>query len=119
MSEHQLRLEVWEDFGEGEASLPALLYAGPLGDEPRCRLGPKARLLTTIWAGSHFEAMTIYYRLMGWGEYSSDQPWDFQPYPQEWLLEQQKAEQRAAADWPRECWFLQAQRLSPREPAAE
>jgi hypothetical protein len=101
MGEHKLRLEVWEDFGEGGESLPALLYAGPLRDEPR-RLGPKTRLLTTIWAGSHFEAMTIYYRLMGWGEYSSDQAWDFQPYPQEWLLEQQKAGRVAAPDRPRD-----------------
>ena len=88
MSEHKLLLEVWEDFGESGESLPALLYAGPLGDESRRLLGPKARVLTTIRAGSHFEAMTAYYSLMGWGEYSTDQPWDYQPYPEEWLLEQ-------------------------------
>jgi hypothetical protein len=28
--------------------------------------------------------MTVYYRHMGWGEYATDQEWDFQPYPDEW-----------------------------------
>jgi hypothetical protein len=109
MSERRLLLEVWENIGESGESLPALLYAGPLGDDSRRLLGPKARLLTSIWAGSHFEAMTVYYRLMGWGEYTTNQPWDYQPYPEEWLLEQkdwlleqQRAEQGAAADRPRE-----------------
>jgi hypothetical protein len=102
MSEHKLQLEVWEDIGESGESLPALVYAGPLGDESRRSLRPKARLLTTIWAGSHFEAMTAYYRLMGWGEYTTDQPRDYQPYPEEWLLTQQKVEQNAALDRPRE-----------------
>ena len=44
--------------------------------------------MTTISAGSHFEAMAAYYRLVGWGEYTTDQPQDYQPYPQEWILEQ-------------------------------
>jgi hypothetical protein len=35
--------------------------------------------------------MTIYYRLMGWGEYRTDQPWDYQPYPEEWVQEQERA----------------------------
>ena len=82
MSEYKLLLEVWEDFGDDGESLPALLYAGPRGDESRRSLGPKAQLLTTIWAGSHFEAMTTYFRLMGWGEYTTDQPWDYRPYPE-------------------------------------
>lgn len=37
----------------------------------------------TFEAGSHYEAMTIYYRHMGWSEYTTDQEWDFQPYPVE------------------------------------
>ena len=89
MSKHRLLLEIWQDLGEGGESLPALLYAGPLGDKSRHLLGPRARLLTTIWANSHFEAMTIYYRQMGWGEYTTNQPFDYQPYPEEWLLERQ------------------------------
>jgi hypothetical protein len=91
MSKRKLLLEVWEDIGDQGESLPALLCAGPRGEECRRLLGPKAHLLTTIWARSHFEAMTVYYGLMGWGEYTTDQEWDYQPYPEEWLLEQQRA----------------------------
>lgn len=88
MSEQRLLLEVWEQYGDSGEALPALLYAGPLGDDSRRLLGPNARILTTIWAGSHFEAMTIYYRLMGWGGYTTNESWDYQPYPTEWFLEQ-------------------------------
>jgi hypothetical protein len=91
MSERKLLLEVWEDFGDKGESLPALVYAGPRGDKSRRLLGPKAKLVTTIRAGSHFGAMTIYYRLMGWGEYTTDQESDYQPYPEEWFREQQEA----------------------------
>jgi hypothetical protein len=91
MSEHKLVLEVWEDFDDEGESLPALNYAGPRGEGSRGLLGPKARLLTTIRAGSHFEAMTIYYQLLGWGEYTTDQDWDYSAYPEEWILEQRKA----------------------------
>lgn len=77
--------EVWEDFGDRSESLPCLILAGQLGDGARGWLCPQARLLTTFEARSHFEAMTIYYRLMGWGEYTTDQAWDYQPYPDEWF----------------------------------
>ncbi len=90
MGQRGLLHEVWEDPGEDGRSLHSLQYAGPLGDGARRRLGPRARLLTTFEAGSHFEAMTIYYRLMGWGEYTTDQPWDYQPYPDEWFKEQDR-----------------------------
>jgi hypothetical protein len=33
--------------------------------------------------------MTLYYNFMGWAAYSSTEAWDHQPYPEEWLLEQQ------------------------------
>ena len=85
MSKRTLLHEVWEDFGDKGESLPYLCLAGPLGDGCRGLHGPNARLLTTFEAGSHYEAMTIYYRLMGWGIYTTDQPWDVQPYPEEWF----------------------------------
>jgi hypothetical protein len=91
MPEGKLLLEVWEDIGERGESLPALHYGGPLGSEGRARLSPKARLVATIWARSHFEAMTKYYELMGWGQYTTDTSWDYQPYPEEWMIEQEKA----------------------------
>jgi hypothetical protein len=50
-------------------------------------LAAGARLVTTFEAGSHFEAMTTYYRLMDWGEYTTDQEWDYQPYRGEWFCQ--------------------------------
>ena len=82
-NDQKLLLEVWEYFSEDGESLPALLYAGPLGDESRGLLGQNARLLTTLRAGSHFEAMSAYYRLMGWGEYTTNDPLDHRPYVKE------------------------------------
>jgi hypothetical protein len=32
--------------------------------------------------------MTLYYQIMGWGEYTTDQSWDHQSYPDEWFDEQ-------------------------------
>jgi hypothetical protein len=37
-------------------------------------LGPDARLVWTIEAANHFEAMTRYYEHMGWGEYTTEFP---------------------------------------------
>jgi hypothetical protein len=91
MTDNKLRLEVWEDFSDDGMMLPALLYAGPRGEESRRQLGPKARLVQLISAGSYFEAMTIYYQLLGWGDYTTSEPWDHQPYPPEWIVEQQRA----------------------------
>jgi hypothetical protein len=90
MAKEKLLLEVWENFGDEGEPLPALLYAGPRGDASRRLLGSKARLIATIQAGSHFEAMTRYHELMGWGPYKTDQACDYQPYPDEWLLEQKR-----------------------------
>jgi hypothetical protein len=85
MDQRKLTHEVWEDFDAEGQSLPGLCLSGPLGDGFRSMLGPNARLLTTIEAGSHFEVMTLYYRLMGWGEYTTDQAWDRAPYPEDWF----------------------------------
>jgi len=58
--------------------------AGPHGDGARRLLEPEYRLAHTFEAGSHFEAMTIYNRIMGRGRYTTDQEWDLQPYPEDW-----------------------------------
>jgi len=56
-------------------------------------------LLTTFEAGSHVEAMTIYNRYLGRGPYTTNEPWDYQPYPDEWLAAQQRqAEPGVAPD---------------------
>ncbi|QSA97098.1 hypothetical protein [Methylococcus sp. EFPC2] len=48
--------------------------AGAQGEAARKLLGPTARLVWSVEAGSHFEAMTQYYEYMGWGVYKSDFP---------------------------------------------
>lgn len=41
---------------------------------------PGAKLVWTVEAGSHFEAMTKYYEYMGWGEYKTEFESDYKPY---------------------------------------
>jgi hypothetical protein len=77
----KLKHELWEE-REGEEYTFCL--AGPRGNDARKLLAPGAKLIWSIEAGSHFEAMTAYYKFMGWGEYTTDQKWDMQPYPEEW-----------------------------------
>ncbi len=69
--------EVWVD----ASGLPSLCLAGPHGADCRKLLDQPARLIHTFEAGSHYEAMTIYYRYQGWGVYESDFAIDHEPYP--------------------------------------
>ena len=64
--------------------------AGSMGDSARASLSPNAKLVWTVEAASHFEAMLKYYEHMGWGKYETIQDWDKQPYPDDWLLAQRK-----------------------------
>jgi hypothetical protein len=80
----KLKHELWKDVGGEEYPELTFCLAGPRGDGARSLLSPKAELIWTVEAGSHFEAMTAYYKFMGWGEYTTDQEWDMQPYPEEW-----------------------------------
>ena len=89
MDGRKLLLEVWEDFSDSGAYSPMLCCAGRRGEAARGLLGPKARLLATIEAGSHFEAMTIYNRYLGREPYRTDQPSDYDAYPDNWLEKQQ------------------------------
>ena len=50
------------------------------GDQARARLSSAARLTWTIEATSHFQAMTLYYKHMGWGTYTTDQEWGLRTY---------------------------------------
>jgi hypothetical protein len=81
-----LKHELWID-PEG---LETFCLAGPKGEAARKLLPPGSKLVWTVEAGSHFEAMSKYYAHKGWGKYESDQPWDFEPYPEEWLKDQQE-----------------------------
>ncbi len=56
----------------------------PQGDDARRSLSPDAELIWAVEADSHFAAMTAYYKFMDWGNYTTDQEWDMQPYPKEW-----------------------------------
>jgi hypothetical protein len=55
-----------------------------MGDDARDLVGPGAKLVWVVDAGSHFEAMTAYHERMGWGPYTSQHQWDRQPYPDDW-----------------------------------
>lgn len=35
---------------------------------------------------SHFDVMTKYWKLQGWGEYQTEHREDHEPYPDEWVL---------------------------------
>jgi len=56
MNEHSCCTKVWEDFGDEGESLHSLELAGHWGDDARRWLGPKARLVATVKAGSHSKA---------------------------------------------------------------
>jgi len=79
-----LKHELWEDIGGDQFAHFTFCLAGPLGDDARRTLSPHAKLIWTTVANSHFEAMSKYYAFMEWGEYSTDEPWDNEPYPSEW-----------------------------------
>jgi hypothetical protein len=49
--------------------------AGTSGDAARSLLGHSATLIWSVEAASHFEAMTLYYDHMGWGEYATEHEW--------------------------------------------
>lgn len=70
------------------------VLAGPDGDEARAMNSPDARMVGTFEAGSHFEAMTTYNQRVHGQSYSTDQGWDREPYPAEWLLRQQPSSDR-------------------------
>lgn len=78
-----LTYEVWEEPDESGRMLPGLVLAGPDGDAFRRLLEPGARLRARFKAGSHFEAMTTYYRLVGYAAYHNDEPWSHEAHSQQ------------------------------------
>jgi hypothetical protein len=89
--------ELWECNEDG-GLVSTFCYAGPKGDGARRMLPADATLVWTVWASSHFDAMTKYYERQGWGVYTTDQPWDFEPYRVEWVQEQQQYFASSATD---------------------
>jgi hypothetical protein len=89
--------EIWEVIDASGQVLPSLGLAGPDGDDLRKILRGEAaqngqaapRCVRRFEAESHYEAMMIYYRHYGWGEYASDFAGDREPYSEE-LAKRQK-----------------------------
>lgn len=80
--------EVWDEIVDGMV-LHSCCLAGPRGNGQRSYLAPDAKLIETFEAASHFEAMTLYHNLLGRERYTTDDPHAYEPYPEQWRLEQQ------------------------------
>lgn len=70
--------ELWDE-PEDEGRF-TFCVSGSRGDEARALLSPAARLVWTVEAASHFEAMTAYDDHQGWGTYMTDEEWDLTTY---------------------------------------
>ena len=66
--------------------------AGPAGEDFRRLLDARARLIHALSASSHFNAMQIYNAYLGREPYTTDQSWDFDPYPESWKAAQDSKE---------------------------
>ena len=62
--------------------------AGSIGDGTRAMIDSKAKLIWTVEANCHFEAMTKYYEFMNWDEYKTEFEEDKKPYSDEWVRTQ-------------------------------
>jgi hypothetical protein len=88
--------EIWEVIDKSGQVLPSLVLAGPDGDDIRKQLYDEAakvdqaapRCVLRFEAQSHGEAMQLYYRHYGWGQYASEFIGDREPYPEEWAERQ-------------------------------
>lgn len=87
--------EIWVEYDEDGKPLDGMCLAGPDGDGFRALLAPGAQLVYILEGGSHFESMTLYYQLLGRGTYTTNQPWDTEPYPEEWLTRQKSHSDQA------------------------
>lgn len=68
--------EVWQ----APEGLTTLCLADENGDDCRKILEPGSKLIHEFYACSHFDAMTIYYKFMGWGTYTTEFEIDKKPY---------------------------------------
>ena len=74
-----MKHELWKEKGGYSFCL-----AGPMGDQARSMNSENAKIIWTVEANSHFEAMTKYWEFMEWGEYTSEFDEDKEPYPKDW-----------------------------------
>ncbi|MDO1445663.1 hypothetical protein Q0590_05350 [Rhodocytophaga aerolata] len=68
--------EIWED----HKGLTTLCLADERGNDCRKLLESGSKLIHTFYASSHYDAMTIYYKFMGWGTYTTEFEMDKEPY---------------------------------------
>jgi hypothetical protein len=68
--------EVWQD-SEG---LTTVCFADEQGNDCRKFLELGSKLIHEFYANSHYEAMTIYYKFMDWGTYTTEFKIDKEPY---------------------------------------
>ena len=71
-----LKHEVWTD----KDGLTTLCLADERGNGCRQQMDNDSKIIHTFYAESHFEAMKLYYELMGWGEYQTSFASDKMPY---------------------------------------
>lgn len=68
--------EVWQR----QDGLTTLCFADERGNDCRKLLEPGSNLIHTFYAASYFESMTIYYKYMDWGTYTTRFEVDKLPY---------------------------------------
>jgi hypothetical protein len=81
--------EIWEEPDGDGGWLQGLCLAGPDGEAFRSLQTPAARLVQVFTADSHFEAMTIYHRILGREPYTTADASDHEAYPDAWAERQQ------------------------------
>jgi hypothetical protein len=75
-----LKHELWRS----PDGLTGLCLSGPMGDSFHSLLETDSKLVQIIEGSSHYDVMTKYYKIMGWGEYTTEFQRDYEPYPDEW-----------------------------------
>lgn len=68
--------EIWQD-DDGQTTMR---LADQRGDKYRVLTKSGNKRIHEFYAESHYEAMTLYYRYMGWGKYTSESETDNEPY---------------------------------------
>lgn len=82
---NELIHEIWLDPEPDGQMLPGLCLAGPMGDGFRSLLSEGAVKIGEIVGHSHFDIMSKYWKLQGWGKYGTRYQQDYEPYPDEWV----------------------------------
>ena len=77
-----LKHELWEAPDDTEATF---CLSGPMGDDARKLMALGSKLIWTVMASSHFDAMTKYHQYKKWEPYKTEHSWDREPYPDEWF----------------------------------